>query len=61
MKISELHRIIRQNGWIPLPNRGKGSHVRYSKDGKVYTVPYHKSKEIDNAFAKKILKELEIL
>ncbi|MBR5042090.1 MAG: type II toxin-antitoxin system HicA family toxin [Bacteroidales bacterium] len=61
MKASELHRIIRQYGWIPLPNRGKGSHVRYVKNGKIYTVPYHKSKEIDNVFAKKILKELNIL
>ena len=61
MKITELHRIIRQNGWIPLPRRGKGSHVRYVKDGRIYTVPKQKSKEIDNFFAKKILKALEIL
>ena len=61
MKISELHRIIRQNGWTPLPGKGKGSHVRYVKDGKIYTVPFHKSKEIDNGFAKKILKDLGII
>lgn len=61
MKISELHRIIRQNGWIQLPKRGKGSHIRYVKGGKFYTAPYHKSKEIDNTFAKKILKDLGII
>ena len=61
MKITELHRIIRQHGWAPLPNRGKGSHVRYVKDNKIYTVPYHKGKEIDNEFAKKILKDLGII
>lgn len=34
MKYSELHRIIVQNGWTKLENRGKGSHVRYEKKGK---------------------------
>ncbi|MBQ9476335.1 MAG: type II toxin-antitoxin system HicA family toxin [Bacteroidales bacterium] len=60
MKSSELHRIIRQNGWIQIPKRGKGSHVRYQKEGKIYTVPFHKGKEIENTFAKKILHELGI-
>ena len=35
MKYAELHRIIRKNHWRPLPERGKGSHIRYEKDGKV--------------------------
>ena len=61
MKMSELHRLIRQNGWTALPHRGKGSHIRYIKNGRIYTVPYHNSKEIDNDFAKKILKDLGIL
>lgn len=61
MKITELHRIIRQHGWTPLPGRGKGSHVRYAKDGKTYTIPYHKSREINNDFAKRILKDLGII
>lgn len=60
MKYSELHRIIRENGWIEIPGRGKGSHTRYSKDGKIYTVPFHKGKEIGNDLAKKILKDMEI-
>ena len=60
MKSSELHRIIANAGWTLLPKKGKGSHTRYTKDGKVYTVPFHKGKEIDNNFAKKILKDLGI-
>lgn len=60
MKYSELHRIIRRNHWRPVPERGKGSHVRYEKNGRIYTVPFHKGREIDNEFAKKILKELGI-
>ena len=60
MKYSELHRIIRQNGWIMVPGRGKGSHSRYLKDGKIYTVPFHKGKECSNNMARKILKDMGI-
>ena len=60
MKYTELHRIIVRNGWILLPKKGKGSHARYQKDGRIYTVPYHKGKEIGNDFANSILKELGI-
>ena len=60
MKFTELHRIIRENGWQPLPNRGKGSHVVYEKGGETRTVPFHKGKEIGNDFAKRILSKLDI-
>ena len=60
MKYNELHRIIRKNGWVLLPVKGKGSHKRYEKDGRIYTVPDHGSKEIDNAFAWQILKRMGI-
>ena len=60
MKFTELHRIIWENGWRPLPNRGKGSHVVYEKGGVTRTVPFHKGKEIGNIHAKKILSELDI-
>ena len=60
MKFREFHRIIRRNGWVALPKKGKGSHIRYTKDGVIYTVPYHGGKEMDNDFAKRILKDLGI-
>lgn len=60
MKYNELHRIILRNGWSLLPEKGKGSLRRYTKNGRIYTVPDHGSKEIDNAIAKKILKNLGI-
>ena len=60
MKYSELHRLIVQNGRVELPKRGKGSHKRYVKDGKINTVPFHKGKEIGNDFAKKLLQEMGI-
>ena len=55
MKYTELHRIIVRNGWTLLPKKGKGSHVRYVKDGRIYTVPFHKGKEIGNDLANSIL------
>ena len=60
MKYREFHRVIQRYGWVALPKKGKGSHMRYTKDGVIYTVPYHGGKEIDNAFAKRILKDLGI-
>lgn len=60
MKYSEFHRLITQSGWKELPGRGKGSHKVYEKDGKRYTVPFHIGKEINNRFAKKLLKEMGI-
>lgn len=61
MKFTELHRIIREHGWRPLPDRGKGSHIRYEKDGKRYTVPFHKGKEIPNSFANILLRQMGII
>ena len=60
MKNLELHRILKRNGWTEIPGRGKGSHKVYEKDGKHYTVPYHPSREINNRFALKILKDMGI-
>ncbi len=58
MKFSELHRIITAHGWVLLPQKGKGSHRRYTKEGRIYTVPFHKGKEIGNDFAKRLLKDM---
>lgn len=60
MKYAELHRILKQNGWIPLKGKGKGSHIKYTKDGRNYIVPYHGGQEINRSLAKKILKDLGI-
>ena len=60
MKVTELHNIISRNGWGLLKGQGKGSHLKYEKAGKRYTVPFHKGKEIPNEFARKILKDLGI-
>lgn len=60
MKYSELHRLLRANGWVLDVSRGKGSHRVYKKDGVSYVVPFHGTKEIGNDFAMRILKEMGI-
>ena len=56
MKSSELHRLIRQNGWMAI--RQTGSHVIYEKDGKMVSVPFHGSKEMGTGIAKKFIREM---
>ena len=60
MKVTELHQIISRHGWVLLPGQGKGSHLKYEKDGVRYVVPFNKGKEIPNYFANRILKDLGI-
>ncbi len=56
MKSSEFHRFLRNNGWIHI--RTKGSHYIYEKDGRIYPVPYHGSKEMGEGLRQKIIKDL---
>lgn len=54
MKSSELHRLIRRNGWVHI--RTDGSHYIYEKDATIYSVPYHGAKEVGTGFEKKTRK-----
>jgi predicted RNA binding protein YcfA (HicA-like mRNA interferase family) len=56
MKSNELHRLIKSHGW--LIKRQTGSHVIYEKDGKIYPVPSHGSKEVHKGIEKKIKREM---
>lgn len=58
MKSSELHRLIKQAGWMPI--RQCGSHIIYEKNGIRYCAPDHGSKEMGKGIALKILKEMGI-
>lgn len=60
MKYSELHKLLRVNGWILDSSRGKGSHRVYKKGDMSYVVPYQGAKEIGNDFVKRILKDMGI-
>jgi len=56
MKSSELHRMIKRNGWIAV--RQVGSHVIYAKNGVSIAVPDYGSKEMKKGLALKLLKEM---
>ena len=59
MKSSELNRLILRNGWRVLRQNGT-SHIIYEKDGRIYPVPMHGSKEVGKGLEVKIRKEMEL-
>jgi len=58
MKYTELHRLIRKNGWKCV--RINGSHYIYERNGKNYPVPYHGSKEVKKGLEIVIKKEMNL-
>ena len=56
MKSSELHRLIRKNGWKVI--RQAGSHVIYEKGDIKATVPFHSSKEMATGIAIRFIREM---
>ena len=57
MKYSELHRLIKANGWVKLRQMGT-SHVIYKKGSITYPVPDHGAKEGGTGLEKKIKKDM---
>lgn len=58
MKSSELHRLIKRNGWIHI--KTEGSHYIYEREGIKVPVPYHGSKEVGYGLYKKLEKEMNL-
>jgi len=60
MKCSELFRILKQDGWYPVSQ--KGSHVKLKHDTKSGTIifPNHGSQEVGKGMENKILKDANI-
>ncbi len=56
LKSSELHKLIRQNGWVHI--RTRGSHYIYEKGKQIYPVPFHGVKEMGKGIETKIKKEM---
>ena len=54
MKSTELHHLIRANGWEPI--RQTGSHIVYEKDVVRVSVPYHGSKEMGKGITLKFIR-----
>jgi len=60
MKCSVLFRILKQDGWYPVSQ--KGSHVKLKHDTKngIIIFPNHGSHEVGKGLEKKILKDANI-
>jgi mRNA interferase HicA len=58
MKYAEVHKRIRKAGWKYV--KAEGSHYLYEKDGRVYPVPFHGSKEMSEGVRFKIFKDMDI-
>ena len=60
MKCSELFRILKQDGWYPISQ--KGSHVKLKYDTKsgIIIFPNLGSQEVGKGLEKKILKDANI-
>jgi mRNA interferase HicA len=57
VKYSELHKLIKKNGWVF--DHATGSHYFYKKNGRLsQPIPFHGAKEIGKGLEKKIIKEL---
>jgi mRNA interferase HicA len=58
VKSSELNKLILKNGWKVV--RQRGSHIIYEKDGVIYPVPFHGTKEVGKGLEKKVRKEMKL-
>lgn len=60
VKYDELFRLLKNNGWIIV--RQKGSHVilRHPEKTGQLTIPYHPGKEVKKGLLKAILKQAGI-
>jgi len=58
MKSSELHKLIKRNGWRHI--RTRGSHYIYEKDGQTYPAPYHGAKEVKKGLEIAIRKDMDL-
>ena len=59
MKSSELHRLIRKNGWVAV--RQEGSHIIYEKAGyEAMSVPFHGSQETGKGIEMKFRKDMKL-
>ena len=58
MKSSQLHKLIKKNGWRFV--KAEGSHYMYEKNGKTYPVPFHGAKEMGKGLEMKIRREMQL-
>ncbi len=60
MKCSELYRIITNNGWYPVSQKGSHVKMRHPTMDGVIIFPNHGSREIGKGLENKLLKQAGI-
>lgn len=60
MKYNDLFKLLKNNGWFEV--RQKGSHVimHHATNTKKLTIPFHSGKEVKKGLLNAILKQAEI-
>lgn len=57
MKCSELYKILTNNGWYPVSQKGSHVKLRHKMKSGVIIFPNHGSQEVGKGLEKKILKD----
>lgn len=57
VKYSELHRILKQDGWYTVRKRGSHVLLKHPEKKGQLVVPYHAGKEVKKGLLKAILKQ----
>ena len=60
MKCSEMYRILTQDGWCAVSQRGSHIKLRHNTKPGVIIFPNHGSSEMGKGLEKKLLKQAEI-
>ena len=61
MKCSELLRILTNDGWFPVSQKGSHMKMRYDKKPGIIIFPNHGSREVSKGLEKKILNDAGII
>lgn len=60
MKSSQLYRILLNNGWVKIKQKGSHVKLRHPKNSEIIIFPAHGSQEVGSGLEKKILKQAKI-
>lgn len=61
MKYSELIRLLKQNGWTTISQRGSHMKMKHPDFENTLTVPSHGAKEIGKGLATALLKQAKLI
>lgn len=61
MKYSELIRLLKQNRWVTISQRGSHMKMKHPDFENILTVPNHGAKEIGKGLATTLLKQAKLI